>query len=59
LITLDNVLWSGSVANPEDTSEDTVALRELNQWIYTQAPGRYDLSLIPIGDGLTVLRKYY
>jgi predicted O-methyltransferase YrrM len=59
LITLDNVLWSGSVVDPEDTSEDTVALRELNQWIYAQAPGRYDLSLIPIGDGLTVLRKYY
>jgi len=59
LITLDNVLWSGSVADPEDTSEDAVALRELNQWIYTQAPSRYDMSLIPIGDGLTVLRKYY
>ncbi len=59
LITLDNVLWSGSVADPEDTSEDTVALRELNRWIFSQAPGRYDLSLIPIGDGLTVMRKYY
>jgi predicted O-methyltransferase YrrM len=59
LITLDNVLWGGSVADPEDASEDTVALRELNQWIYAQAPGRYDLSLIPIGDGLTVMRKYY
>jgi len=57
LITLDNVLWSGSVVDPEDSSEDTVALRELNQWIHTQAPGRYDLSLIPIGDGLTVMRK--
>lgn len=59
LITLDNVLWSGSVANPGDNSEDTVALRELNQWIYEQAPGRYDMSMIPIGDGLTVLRKFY
>ncbi len=57
LITLDNVLWSGSVVNPEDSSEDTVALRELNQWLHAQAPGRYDLSLIPIGDGLTVMRK--
>ncbi|MDH3221375.1 MAG: class I SAM-dependent methyltransferase [Gammaproteobacteria bacterium] len=58
LIMLDNVLWSGSVADPSDTSADAVALRELNAWIYEQAPGRYDLSLIPIGDGLTVLRKY-
>lgn len=57
LIALDNVLWGGSVINPEDTSEDTLALRELNQWIHEQAPGRYDLSLIPIGDGLTVMRK--
>lgn len=57
LITLDNVLWSGSVADAEDTSEDTVALRELNQWIHVRAPGSYDLSLIPIGDGLTVMRK--
>ncbi len=59
LITLDNVLWGGAVTDPEDTSEDTVALRELNLWVHEQAPGRYDLSLIPIGDGLTVMRKNY
>jgi O-methyltransferase len=58
LITLDNVLWGGAVIDSEDTSEDTVALRELNRWIHEQAPGRYDLSMIPIGDGLTVMRKY-
>jgi predicted O-methyltransferase YrrM len=59
LITLDNVLWGGAVTDAEDTSEDTLALRELNQWLHEQAPGHYDLSLIPIGDGLTVMRKYY
>jgi predicted O-methyltransferase YrrM len=58
LITIDNVLWSGSVADPEDQSEDTVALRELNAWLYQQAPERFDLSLVPIGDGLTLLRKF-
>lgn len=58
LITLDNVLWGGSVADPEDSSEDTVALRELNAWLHERAPGRFDLSLVPIGDGLTILRKY-
>jgi predicted O-methyltransferase YrrM len=58
LITIDNVLWSGSVADPEDQSEDTVALRDLNTWLYQQAPGRFDLSLVPIGDGLTLLRKF-
>lgn len=59
LVTLDNVLWDGSVADPEDQSEDTLALRELNQWLHRRAPGRYDLSLVPIGDGLTLLRKCY
>jgi predicted O-methyltransferase YrrM len=58
LITIDNVLWSGSVADPEDQSEDTVALRELNAWLHQQAPTRFDLSLVPIGDGLTLLRKF-
>lgn len=58
LITLDNVLWNGAVADPEDTSGDTVALRELNAWLHARAPGRFDLSLVPIGDGLTILRKY-
>jgi caffeoyl-CoA O-methyltransferase len=59
LIALDNVLWGGAVTDPEDTSEDTVALRDLNTWLHHRAPGRYDLSLIPIGDGLTVLRRNF
>jgi caffeoyl-CoA O-methyltransferase len=58
LIAIDNVLWSGSVADPEDQSEDTVALRDLNAWLYQRAPGRFDLSLVPIGDGLTLLRIF-
>jgi caffeoyl-CoA O-methyltransferase len=57
LVTIDNVLWGGAVADPEDSSEDTRALRELNAWLHRQAPGRFDLSLVPIGDGLTLLRK--
>lgn len=57
LIMFDNVLWSGSVADPDDQDDDTVALRELNQWLHAEAPGKFDLSLVPIGDGLTILRK--
>lgn len=57
LITLDNVLWGGAVADLDATDEDSLALRELNSWLHANAPGRYDLSLVPIGDGLTVLRK--
>ncbi|NNE64867.1 MAG: SAM-dependent methyltransferase [Gammaproteobacteria bacterium] len=56
LILLDNVLWGGGVINEEDQSEDTVALRELNAWLHENAGSRYDLSLVPIGDGLTILR---
>ena len=57
LVTLDNTLWSGSVADPENKDEDTVALRQLNSWLHSQKEYDYDLSLIPIGDGLTLLRK--
>jgi predicted O-methyltransferase YrrM len=57
LITLDNTLWGGSVADPEDNEDDTVALRQLNSWLYSQQAYDYDLSMVPIGDGLTLLRK--
>lgn len=56
LILLDNVLWGGDVIRRDDQSEDTVALRELNAWLHQNAGSRYDLSLVPIGDGLTILR---
>ena len=54
IIALDNTLWSGSVADPENSTDDTVALRELNSWLSSHTD--YDLSLLPIGDGLTLLR---
>jgi len=57
LIALDNTLWGGSVADPENHDDDTVALRHLNSWLYSQESFKCDLSLVPIGDGLTLLRK--
>lgn len=57
LIALDNTLWSGSVADPKNQEDDTIALRHLNSWLYSQESFNYDLSLVPIGDGLTLLRK--
>ena len=55
LILVDNVLWSGKVANPENQEQDTVAIREFNQKLHQD--DRIDLSLLPIGDGLTFARK--
>jgi predicted O-methyltransferase YrrM len=57
LIAIDNTLWSGAVADPADQSADTLALRRLNTWLYSRDDPPYDLSLVPIGDGLTLLRK--
>jgi predicted O-methyltransferase YrrM len=54
LITIDNVLWGGSVAKPAD-SDDTRALQALNDKLHHDE--RIDLSLLPIGDGLTLARK--
>lgn len=55
LMAFDNVLWSGRVADPADQDEDTVALRALNDQLHRD--GRVDISLVPIGDGLTLARK--
>jgi len=55
LIVVDNVLWSGRVVDPEVADADTVALRHFNDALHHD--GRVDLSLVPIGDGLTLARK--
>lgn len=55
LIAVDNTLWSGRLADPDEQGEDTRALREFNEFLH--ADERVDLSLVPIGDGLTLARK--
>jgi predicted O-methyltransferase YrrM len=55
LIAIDNVLWSGKVADPAITDAATVALRALNAKLAKDP--RVDISLLPVGDGLTLLRK--
>lgn len=55
LILFDNVLWSGRVADPAFEDPDTQALRALNDFLLEDS--RVDLSMLPIGDGLTLLRK--
>ena len=55
LIAVDNVLWGGAVADPAVDDEDTSAIRALNRKLATDQ--RVSLSLVPIGDGLTLARK--
>ena len=55
LMALDNTLWSGAVLDPNEREPNTVALRALNDKLHRDE--RIDLSLLPIGDGLTLARK--
>lgn len=54
LIAVDNVLWSGRVAYPAE-DEDTAALQAFNRKLRDDP--RIDLSMHPLGDGLTLARK--
>ena len=55
IIIFDNVLWSGAVADMDDKSKNTIILRDLNGILFNDQ--RIDLSMIPVGDGLTIVRK--
>ena len=55
LIAIDNVLWSGSVADPSNQEKDTVALRALN--VKIRDDRRVDACLVSLGDGVMLARK--
>lgn len=55
LIAVDNTLWSGRVIESSDDSADTMAIRKFNESL--NADPRIELSLVPIGDGLTLAMK--
>jgi caffeoyl-CoA O-methyltransferase len=55
LLMIDNVLWGGSVANPDKQEPSTQAIRALNTKIHGDE--RVTMSLLPIGDGLTLAKK--
>ncbi len=54
LILIDNVLWDGSVIDLEKTDADTEAIRALN--LKLKVDERVTLSMLPLGDGLTLAR---
>jgi len=55
LILVDNVLWGGRVVDPKDTGEDTAAIRAFNDLV--AADSRVDAVMLPVSDGLTLLRR--
>src|SRR3954468_13536370 len=55
LIAIDNTLWGGQVVDPASQSEDTQAIRRLNEKL--RSDPRVQISLLPIGDGLTLALK--
>jgi len=55
LIAVDNVFRRGRVADPDVNDPDTVAMRDFNRHVHGDP--RVEMSLVPIGDGLTLARR--
>jgi caffeoyl-CoA O-methyltransferase len=55
VIAIDNVLWSGQVVDPRDTSDDTRTMRRLNELV--AADRRVRQVMLPVADGMTIARR--
>jgi caffeoyl-CoA O-methyltransferase len=55
LILVDNVLWMGTVVNPAVDDDQTNAIRAFNDQVADDP--RVEAAMIPVGDGITLLRK--
>ena len=55
LILFDNMLWGGRAANPKENDVATKAIRALTRTLH--ADERIDVSLLPVGDGLSLAVK--
>jgi len=55
VVLVDNVLWMGAVADPSVQDANTLAIREFNQRVKDDP--RVECVMLPIADGLTLLRK--
>ncbi len=56
LIIVDNVLWGGDVADEQAQDDNTVAIRAFNDFV--AADGRVDTVMLPLADGVTLIRKH-
>ena len=50
-----NVLWSGRILDAHDQTEDTVAIREFND--YVRNDGRVTCVMTTVRDGVTLVRR--
>jgi predicted O-methyltransferase YrrM len=55
LIAIDNTLWDGKVLNENDTTAQTMAIRQTNDFVKNDE--RVDISFLRLGDGTTLCRK--
>ncbi|MBQ0719252.1 MAG: class I SAM-dependent methyltransferase [Gammaproteobacteria bacterium] len=55
LIIVDNVLWGGAVLDAQTDDDDTRAIQHFNAQLHGDQ--RIDLSVLPLADGLGLLRK--
>jgi caffeoyl-CoA O-methyltransferase len=55
VVLVDNTLWHGAVIDPADDEPSTAAIRAFND--YVAADDRVDCVMLPVSDGLTLLRK--
>lgn len=55
IIAIDNTLWSGAVADPDNMEPGTRAIRRFNEMV--KEDNRVSKSLLTIGDGLTLILK--
>jgi predicted O-methyltransferase YrrM len=55
LILIDNTLWDGKVVDADERDADTEAIRAFNEYLRDRE--EIDLALVPVGDGLTLVRK--
>ena len=57
LIAIDNTLWSGRPADADDRDATTSVIRDFNARLYQDR--RVHISMLPVGDGVTLVWKPY